>query len=131
MASCGLSAWSGELGRAPGEPSRRIPNPRRSNPTLIREGRAMKEAARAVVLLSGGLDSTTTLAEARAAGFELNALTIRYGQRHAVELEAARRGARALRVAPPARAGDDPPSFRGRAPPRAPGGPPGRPARPP
>src|SRR5262249_4628610 len=99
MASCGLSAWSGELGRAPGEPSRRIPNPRRSNPTLIREGRAMKEAARAVVLLSGGLDSATTLAEAKAAGFELNALTVRYGQRHTIEVEAARRVARALGVA--------------------------------
>jgi 7-cyano-7-deazaguanine synthase len=53
----------------------------------------------AVVLLSGGLDSATTLAEARAAGYELNALTVRYGQRHAVELEAARRVARALGVA--------------------------------
>lgn len=53
---------------------------------------------RAVILLSGGLDSTTTLAEARAAGFELYALTILYGQRHAVELEAARRVARAFEV---------------------------------
>jgi len=50
----------------------------------------------AVILLSGGLDSATTLAEAREAGFSLNALTIRYGQRHAVEIEAARRVARAL-----------------------------------
>jgi 7-cyano-7-deazaguanine synthase len=48
------------------------------------------------VLLSGGLDSATTLAEAAAAGFELNALTVRYGQRHAVEIEAARRVARAM-----------------------------------
>jgi 7-cyano-7-deazaguanine synthase len=54
---------------------------------------------RAVVLLSGGLDSTTTLAEAREAGYELYALTILYGQRHAVELEAARRVARAFGVA--------------------------------
>ena len=45
----------------------------------------------AVILLSGGLDSATTLAEARAAGFELFALTVRYGQRHSVEIEAARR----------------------------------------
>jgi 7-cyano-7-deazaguanine synthase len=59
----------------------------------------MKELPRAVVLLSGGLDSATTLAEAQAAGYELNALTVRYGQRHAVEVEAARRVARASDVA--------------------------------
>jgi len=46
---------------------------------------------RAVVLLSGGLDSATVLAIARARGFEVWALTVRYGQRHAIELEAARR----------------------------------------
>ena len=56
-------------------------------------------SAAAVVLLSGGLDSATALAEAKAAGFELYALTVRYGQRHAVEIEAARRVARALGVA--------------------------------
>ena len=55
--------------------------------------------AKAVVLLSGGLDSATALAEAKAAGFEPFALTILYGQRHAVELEAARRVARSLGVA--------------------------------
>jgi 7-cyano-7-deazaguanine synthase len=53
-------------------------------------------AARAVVLLSGGLDSTTTLAIARAAGFDTYALSFRYGQRHVYELEAARRVAAAL-----------------------------------
>ena len=53
---------------------------------------------RAVVLLSGGLDSTTALAEARAAGFELYALTIFYGQRHIVEAMAARRVAQAFGV---------------------------------
>jgi 7-cyano-7-deazaguanine synthase len=49
----------------------------------------------ALVLLSGGLDSATTLAIARADGFDLIALSFRYGQRHAVELEAARRVAAA------------------------------------
>ncbi|MDX6693408.1 MAG: 7-cyano-7-deazaguanine synthase [Blastocatellia bacterium] len=46
---------------------------------------------RAVVLLSGGLDSTTTLAIALAEGYEVYALTFRYGQRHEQEIEAARR----------------------------------------
>jgi 7-cyano-7-deazaguanine synthase len=50
----------------------------------------------AVVLLSGGLDSATTVAVARADGFATYALTIDYGQRHRVELEAARRVAKAL-----------------------------------
>ena len=58
----------------------------------------MPAQARAVILLSGGLDSATTLALARAAGFELYALTVRYGQRHFVEIEAARRVAAALAV---------------------------------
>ena len=53
---------------------------------------------RAVVLLSGGLDSTTALAVARSRGFACHALTVRYGQLHEVELEAARRvAARARR----------------------------------
>jgi 7-cyano-7-deazaguanine synthase len=49
-----------------------------------------------VVLLSGGLDSATTLAVARSQGFACHALTIDYGQRQRVELEAARRVAAAL-----------------------------------
>jgi 7-cyano-7-deazaguanine synthase len=51
---------------------------------------------KAVVLLSGGLDSYTAGAIARSQGFELYALTVQYGQRHARELDAARRVARAL-----------------------------------
>jgi 7-cyano-7-deazaguanine synthase len=54
---------------------------------------------RAVVLLSGGLDSYTAAAITRNDGFELYALSFRYGQRHARELEAARRVANALGVA--------------------------------
>lgn len=54
---------------------------------------------RAVVLLSGGLDSTTTLAVARRDGFEAYAMTFRYGQRHQVEVEAARRIASSAGVA--------------------------------
>jgi 7-cyano-7-deazaguanine synthase len=50
----------------------------------------------AVVLLSGGLDSTTALAIARARGHACAALTVRYGQLHACELDAARRVAAAL-----------------------------------
>ena len=59
----------------------------------------MPDQPRAVVLLSGGLDSTTTAAIARSQGFALNALTFRYGQRHEIEVAAARRVAVALEVA--------------------------------
>jgi len=55
--------------------------------------------ADAVVLLSGGLDSYTAAAMARADGYRLFALTVRYGQRHARELEAARRVAAWLATA--------------------------------
>jgi 7-cyano-7-deazaguanine synthase len=51
---------------------------------------------RAVVLLSGGLDSATTLAIARNHGFECHCLTVDYGQRHRSELDAAARVAAAL-----------------------------------
>ena len=51
---------------------------------------------RAIVLVSGGLDSATTLALARDGGFTCYALSFDYGQRHRLELEAADRVARAL-----------------------------------
>ena len=54
---------------------------------------------RAVVLLSGGLDSYTAAAMVRADGYELYALTVRYGQLHAREIDAARAVARGLGVA--------------------------------
>lgn len=54
---------------------------------------------KAVLLLSGGLDSATTLAMARAARFEVYALSFRYGQRHAVELKAAARVAEVMGAA--------------------------------
>lgn len=54
------------------------------------------EKKKAVVLLSGGLDSTTALAMAVAEGFAVYAMSFRYGQRHSIELESAARIARAL-----------------------------------
>src|SRR4051794_33257907 len=59
----------------------------------------MTEPRPAVVLLSGGLDSATALAVARRDGFRCHALTVAYGQRHAAELEAARRVTQALGAA--------------------------------
>ena len=53
---------------------------------------------RAVILLSGGLDSTTTLAVAKAAGFDCFALSVDYGQRHRIELERATALAKAMGV---------------------------------
>jgi 7-cyano-7-deazaguanine synthase len=55
-----------------------------------------KPISPAVVLLSGGLDSAVALAAARSDGFQCHALTFAYGQRHAVELDAARRVAAAV-----------------------------------
>ena len=56
-------------------------------------------AGRAVVLLSGGLDSATAAALAGREGWTIHALTVRYGQMHAVEIEAARRVAAAVGAA--------------------------------
>jgi 7-cyano-7-deazaguanine synthase len=58
----------------------------------------MTMSKRAVVLLSGGVDSTTTLAIAKSEGYEIYALSFIYGQRHQVELERARQVAKHLGV---------------------------------
>ena len=58
-----------------------------------------KSASPAVVLLSGGLDSTTVLAIAQSEGFEIHALTFAYGQRHSAEIDAAKAVAKRARVA--------------------------------
>lgn len=57
-----------------------------------------KDKPKAVVLLSGGLDSTTTLAIALSEGFDVHALTFRYGQRHEHEVEVAKRVAKQFGV---------------------------------
>ena len=54
---------------------------------------------RAVVLLSGGLDSATAAAAVQAEGYDLSALSVRYGQRHLAEMSAARRVAKSLGIA--------------------------------
>jgi len=64
----------------------------------VRAEESMNNKAKAIVLSSGGLDSTTAMAIARHEGSEIYSLSFRYGQRHAVELEAARRVAKALGV---------------------------------
>ncbi|MDR1484836.1 MAG: 7-cyano-7-deazaguanine synthase QueC [Planctomycetaceae bacterium] len=59
----------------------------------------MNNMRRAVVLLSGGLDSATAAAVARSEGYEIFALTIDYNQRHRIEIESAKRIAVALNIA--------------------------------
>jgi 7-cyano-7-deazaguanine synthase len=63
------------------------------------EEEALSPPKKAVVLLSGGLDSTTLLAIAQAAGYLAHAITFRYGQRHHVELDRAQRIAAQRQVA--------------------------------
>ncbi|MBF0100368.1 MAG: 7-cyano-7-deazaguanine synthase QueC [Desulfobacterales bacterium] len=58
----------------------------------------MNTESKAVVLLSGGLDSTTTLAIAKSQGYELYCISFNYGQRHAFELNAAKRVATAFGI---------------------------------
>jgi 7-cyano-7-deazaguanine synthase len=58
-----------------------------------------KSTPPAVVLLSGGLDSTTVLAIAQREGFDIHALTFAYGQRHSAEIDAAKAIAKSARVA--------------------------------
>lgn len=59
----------------------------------------MADLKKAVILLSGGIDSTTTLAIAKHAGYELYALSAKYGQRHEIEIEFAKRVAQTFGVA--------------------------------
>jgi len=73
------------------------------------------EKKKAVVLLSGGLDSATALSIAKADGFECYALSFRYGQRHAVELDCAVQTARAQAIAEPRIIEIDPRAFGGSA----------------
>lgn len=58
----------------------------------------VETSRKAVLLLSGGLDSTTVLAIAQAQGYEVHGLSFQYGQRHSVELDAAKRVAQAFGV---------------------------------
>ena len=53
---------------------------------------------KAIILLSGGLDSATTLAIARKSGFDCMAMSLRYGQKHEIEIESARKIAASMGV---------------------------------
>ena len=69
------------------------------SPSLVRPERRVAPGTDCVLLLSGGLDSTTLLALARRDGYAVHAMSFRYGQRHARELEAAQRVAGAYGAA--------------------------------
>ncbi len=75
----------------------------------------MATPRKAIVLLSGGLDSATTLAIARSQGFECHALTFRYGQRHAREVRAAVKVAASMNVFDHRIIDIDPAAFAGSA----------------
>jgi 7-cyano-7-deazaguanine synthase len=79
------------------KPVPRNPRPPAATPRP-EAAKALAPAARAVILLSGGLDSSTALAWARAQGFACTTLAVDYGQRHRVELAAARHVAAAQGV---------------------------------
>ena len=76
-----------------------LTNINNSPPEFFAKNGRKNRQKRAVILLSGGIDSSTCLAIARERGFELYALTVDYNQRHRVELEAAKRIAKTFNVA--------------------------------
>jgi 7-cyano-7-deazaguanine synthase len=80
---------------ATGAPERTTENARFSSLLMVNE---LQSQTNAVVLLSGGLDSATALAIAQYQGFTCSALSFEYGQRHHIEIEAARRVAQAMGV---------------------------------
>ena len=75
----------------------------------------IKRPKKAVVLLSGGMDSATTLAIAKSRGFKCFALTFRYGQKHAIELNSAKKIAKSLGVSQHKIISIDPAAFSGSA----------------
>src|SRR2546430_15876718 len=94
-------------------------------------GKMTNPKPKAIALLSGGIDSTTALALAQRQGFDVYALTFRYGQRHEIEIAAARRVARALHVSRHEIVEFDLRRFGGAPPPREGPPPHGRPPPPP
>jgi 7-cyano-7-deazaguanine synthase len=88
IAGCGLKNIN---------PQSKIRNPKL--PLHFMSASSQRDAPTAVVLLSGGLDSATAAAIARADGYQLFALSIDYGQRHRFELDAAKRVAKSLGAA--------------------------------
>lgn len=68
------------------------------DPPLITRHSSLPTTKNAIVLLSGGLDSTTVLAIAKQQGFDVHAISFQYGQRHAIEIDAARQIAQRMGV---------------------------------